>query len=73
MTARIRALWLLRAISLALLALLAWPFIQMDPDNDGLPTWQERLIGTDPWNPDTDGDSLKDGWEVQGFVPAKES
>jgi hypothetical protein len=69
-TARIRARWLLRAISLALLALLAWPFIQMDPDDDGLPTWQERLIGTDPWNPDTDGDSLKDGWEVQGFVPA---
>jgi alpha-tubulin suppressor-like RCC1 family protein len=32
-----------------------------DPDGDGLPTWQELQIGTDPYNPDTNGDGLPDG------------
>lgn len=41
-----------------------------DSDDDGLPDWQERMVGTDPRNPDTDGDGLKDGWEVAGVVPA---
>jgi hypothetical protein len=35
-----------------------------DPDADGLPNLQEYLGATDPQNPDTDGDSLKDGAEV---------
>ncbi len=35
-----------------------------DPDHDGLTTRQERKIGTDPHNPDTDGDGLTDGEEV---------
>jgi len=34
-----------------------------DSDRDGLSDIQERKIGTDPNNPDTDGDGLKDGDE----------
>lgn len=36
-----------------------------DPDNDGLATFEEERIGTDPFNPDTDGDGLLDGEEVK--------
>jgi len=35
-----------------------------DPDHDGLTNLQEFLLGTDPHNPDTDGDGLSDGDEV---------
>src|SRR6185312_3394938 len=35
-----------------------------DPDHDGLTNLQEFQLGTDPHNPDTDGDGLKDGDEV---------
>lgn len=36
-----------------------------DLDNDGLPDRLESSqYGTDPTNPDTDGDGLDDGWEV---------
>jgi alpha-tubulin suppressor-like RCC1 family protein len=35
-----------------------------DPDGDGLPTWQERELGTNPNSLDTDGDGMPDGWEV---------
>ncbi|MGA1866060.1 MAG: transglutaminase domain-containing protein [Thermoplasmatota archaeon] len=35
-----------------------------DEDNDGLSNSQEIFRGTDPMNPDTDGDDLIDGWEV---------
>ncbi|NLB54601.1 MAG: OmpA family protein [Lentisphaerae bacterium] len=34
----------------------------LDSDGDGLPDDFERKIGTDPFNPDTDGDGLTD-WE----------
>jgi outer membrane protein OmpA-like peptidoglycan-associated protein len=34
-----------------------------DDDNDGLTNAQEKEMGTDPNNPDTDGDGLKDGEE----------
>lgn len=40
-----------------------------DPDGDGLPTDYENEIGTDPNNPDTDGDGIKDGTEVYGENP----
>lgn len=35
-----------------------------DNDEDGLSNTQEATIGTDPENPDTDGDGLTDGEEV---------
>ena len=35
-----------------------------DPDHDGLTNLQEFQFGTDPHNPDTDGDGLRDGDEV---------
>lgn len=37
---------------------------QIDSDHDGLPDWEEALYGTDPHNPDTDGDGTSDGAEV---------
>jgi len=38
---------------------------QIDSDGDGLSDNEEREIGTDPLNPDTDGDRLLDGEEVK--------
>jgi hypothetical protein len=35
-----------------------------DPDEDGLTNLEEYQAGTDPTNPDTDGDGLSDGDEV---------
>lgn len=37
-----------------------------DLDSDGLTDAEEHVLGTDPANPDTDGDGLLDGWEVKG-------
>ena len=36
----------------------------LDKDNDGLVNYQEYIAGTNASNPDTDGDSLLDGYEV---------
>ena len=36
-----------------------------DLDNDGLSNLQEQIYGTDPLNPDTDGDGTTDGTEVE--------
>jgi outer membrane protein OmpA-like peptidoglycan-associated protein len=38
-----------------------------DDDDDGLTNAEERKYGTDPHNPDTDGDGLKDGEEVKRY------
>ena len=38
---------------------------EADYDKDGLTNSQEKALGTDPRNPDTDGDGLKDGEEVK--------
>ena len=35
-----------------------------DQDFDGIPNDEENQHGTDPRNPDTDGDQLPDGWEL---------
>ena len=35
-----------------------------DPDDDGLTNAEEQRLGTDPSNPDTDGDGISDGQEV---------
>lgn len=37
---------------------------QDDPDKDGLPNVLEQFYGSDPNNPDTDGDGVNDGTEV---------
>ena len=36
-----------------------------DDDNDGLTDIEEIALGTDPRNPDTDGDWLNDGYEIK--------
>lgn len=41
--------------------------VDADDDKDGLLTSYEEKIGTDPENPDTDGDGLKDGDEVKKY------
>jgi hypothetical protein len=38
-----------------------------DPDRDGLTNLQEFQLGTNPINPDTDGDGLNDGDEVNRY------
>lgn len=40
-----------------------------DGDDDGIRDWQEFQIGTDPIDPDTDGDGVTDGVEVFGEFP----
>lgn len=40
--------------------------IEQDSDNDGLTDVDETRYGTNSNNPDTDGDGLLDGWEVNG-------
>ena len=40
---------------------------QGDDDKDGLSQVKERELGTDPTNPDTDGDGLLDGLEVNQY------
>lgn len=38
-----------------------------DPDHDGLTNKEEKILGTDPHNPDTDGDGISDGDEVKKY------
>lgn len=38
-----------------------------DQDSDGLTDAEEAELGTDPYDRDTDGDGLLDGWEVKGL------
>ncbi|MFN0157597.1 MAG: OmpA family protein [Bacteroidota bacterium] len=38
-----------------------------DDDEDGLNNGEERTLGTNPLNPDTDGDGLKDGDEAHRY------
>lgn len=46
----------------------------LDSDDDGLSNYNEELQGTDPDNPDTDGDGLLDGFEVRfGLNPLSAS
>jgi len=41
----------------------------LDYDGDGLTNLEEFLYGFDPWNPDTDGDGVPDGLEIEGGNP----
>lgn len=44
----------------------------LDSDQDGLTDQEEKMLGTDPHNPDTDGDGYLDGKEVaSGYNPLK--
>ncbi len=44
---------------------IEWPIDpDGDEDNDGLKNWEEKEYGTNPYNPDTDGDGLGDWSEV---------
>lgn len=38
--------------------------IELDTDADGLLDWEESLWGTDPKNPDSDGDGVSDGAQI---------
>ena len=51
-----------------------YPSNLVDSDGDGLYDLEEADLGTDPFNSDTDGDALPDGWEVHGhdFIDLKE-
>lgn len=47
----------------------------LDTDGDGLPDTAEKLLGTDPRNPDTDGDGKNDKIDpnptfADNFVPS---
>lgn len=43
---------------------------ERDLDGDGLSNLLERSDGTDPRDPDTDGDTLSDGWEHEHGAPS---
>jgi len=55
------------AMNLAATAAAETVIAQSDSDNDGLTNAEEIALGTDPNNPDTDGDGLKDGDEVKKY------
>ena len=38
--------------------------VQIDPDLDYLSTYSEKIVGSNPYNNDTDNDGISDGWEV---------
>jgi hypothetical protein len=41
----------------------------IDADNDGLTNDEEAAYGSNPWNPDTDGDGFDDDFEAQQNMP----
>jgi eukaryotic-like serine/threonine-protein kinase len=55
------------AASASATAMAATAYAQGDDDTDGLSNQQEVQLGTDPKNPDTDGDGLSDGVEVNQY------
>jgi hypothetical protein len=40
-------------------------FLNSDPDGDSITTWEEFIVGTDPFNTDSDNDGLPDWWELE--------
>ena len=49
------------------LTLTVTPSTTFDTDDDGLVDFDEQVAGTDPVNPDTDGDLFQDGFEVANY------
>ena len=43
-------------------------FLESDPDMDYIPTWMEFILGTDPYNADSDNDGLPDNWEYENLM-----
>lgn len=52
--------WTATPTELTSLRLASNDFLAGDQDNDGLSTWREYQIGTDPLSSDTDGDGIPD-------------
>ena len=42
-----------------------------DSDGDGIPDWEEILLGTDPFNPDSNGNVIPDGEERDQLLALK--
>jgi hypothetical protein len=40
-------------------------FLLGDPDGDMIQNWEEFMVGTDPFNSDSDNDGLPDYWELE--------
>ncbi len=58
------------AAALVVLLIAGGAWLGADLDADGLSSWEEIGLGTDPASGDTDGDGLSDGWEHQaGLSP----
>ncbi|MFZ9888012.1 MAG: MYXO-CTERM sorting domain-containing protein [Myxococcota bacterium] len=55
---------------LVLQTLLVVEVLDYDADGDGLSNFEEESIGTDPQDPDSDDDGIKDGAEYFGGNPA---
>ena len=49
------------AVTVSGLSIADNSFLAGDQDNDGLVTWREYMAGTDPLNPDTNGNGILDG------------
>lgn len=62
-----RALTVTALLALVLVGLVPGTSFAQDSDNDGLADAQEKILGTDPNKPDTDGDGLLDGEEYFVF------
>ena len=58
------------AVAAAALVLLAGLGLALDLDRDGDRTLAELRTGTKPWNGDSDGDTLEDGWERRAGLDA---
>jgi alpha-tubulin suppressor-like RCC1 family protein len=52
------------AVTVSGLSLADNSFLTGDQDNDHLVTWREYLAGTDPLNPDTNGNGVADGYDA---------
>lgn len=55
------------------LTLVSNAWLVGDADNDGLATWREYLLGTDPLNPDTNGNGILDAHDEFGDGSAANS